>query len=376
MDDIKFIHTADIHLGRKFNYLGDKSQDAREHLFDILKKISQLAIDNKVKFLLISGDLFDSANPDLYTVGKFLDNVSYLGTHKIKVIVLPGTHDFLKENSVYMNKSLFSTYKNLYIFDDITKTSLTFQSPSITFYAYPPIANKMEISPIVGFNRDDSSKYHIIMAHGSVQIKGKSDPSDSPIELEEIKNSDVSYIALGHWHQNLDFTQGNVPCFYSGSPELIDIDQEKSGFVMLGNLTKGTYIPIKVGERYFDKLDIPVSEITSPEKIVEKILSGANINLIREVNLIGKKGKGIIGVNFNLLKDQIEKYFYHITIHDKTIVDIDSIMDLTSASSVDREYISILKGLIEKSKNEEEASMYKEALEIGYALLNGRSDIL
>jgi exonuclease SbcD len=376
MDDITFIHTSDIHLGRKFNYLKDKAGDAREHLFEVLKKISDLAIEKKVKFIIIAGDLFDSTNPDLYSVGKFLNFVSVLAGQKIRVVVLPGTHDYLSENGIYSNKNLFNAYKNLFIFNDPIIRSVTFEDLSVTLYAYPPVANKMDKSPISGFNMDDDvSLYRIIIAHGSVQIPGKSDPKDSPITFEEIESSKASYIALGHWHQNLDFTR-KVPCFYSGSPELIDIDQSESGFVMYGDLSKGIYESIKVGDRYFDELSIPLSNIHTPEQLVEKIISNANLNLIRKVVLIGKKPKEIVGINFDILKKELSANFYFLIIEDKSEFSIDKSIDYELLSPIEKSYISNLKDLIEKTQDNKEKEMYTEALEIGYALLNGRNDIL
>ncbi len=376
MDDITFIHTSDIHLGRKFGYLKDKSIETREHLFEILKRIGDLAIDKKVKFIIIAGDLFDNTNPDLYTVGRFLDFVSMLSAQKIRVVLLPGTHDYLSENGIYSNRGLFSTYRNLCIFNDPSVKSITFEDLSVTFYAHPPLSNKMDKSPITGFNmKEDVSLYKIIIAHGSVQIPGKSDPKDSPITFEEIETSIVSYIALGHWHQNLDFTR-KVPCFYSGSPELIDIDQSGSGFVMYGNLSKGIYEPIRVGDRYFDELSIPISNIHSPEQLVEKILSGANSNLIRKVDLIGKKSKEIIGVNFDILKDQMFSNFYFLIINDKSEFNIDTSIDYETLSPIEKIYISNLKKLIDTTKDPKQKEIYIEALELGYAILNGRGDLL
>ncbi len=374
MNNITFIHTADIHLGRKFLYLKDKSIEAREHLFDILEKIVNIAIEKNVKFLIISGDLFDSNNPSMYVVAKFLDSVSLLEKHKIKIILLPGTHDYLKANGIYSN-SIFNSYKNLYIFNDPSKKSIEFEDLSLGFYAYPPISNKMKDSPIVGFDFNNNLKYRIILAHGSVQITGKSAFDDSPITLDEIKNSNASYIALGHWHQNIDFSN-TVPCFYSGSPELIDLDQINSGFVMYGDLNNNKFEKIKVGERFFDEIIIPIDSIKSREKLIEQIISNADRNLIRKVNIIGKKNESTLGLNFDLIRDEIYKYFYYLIIDDKSYLDIDLSIDYDNLSSIEKAYIDKMKNLIDNSKTEEEKDLYKESLELGYALLQGRFDLL
>ena len=55
--NIKFIHTADIHLGKTYrNSLGETER--YEDFFICLSGIVKDALDEKVDFVLICGDLF------------------------------------------------------------------------------------------------------------------------------------------------------------------------------------------------------------------------------------------------------------------------------------------------------------------------------
>ncbi len=376
MKDITFIHTADLHLGRKFKYLGEKSKDARLHLYDILDKISTVAIDKSVDFILIAGDLFDDPYPSPESISRFMDFVDILDLKKIKIVILPGTHDLLKEDSIF-NKSFFSSLKNVYIFNKKGRSEIYFDDLSLAVYGYASDKNKISESPITGFLKNDKYKYHIIMAHGSVQIEGKSAKDDSPIQIEDIEKSFADYIALGHWHQNIDFSRGQIPCFYSGSPELIDLDQIKSGFIMYGNLDKKEFIPIKIGERYFDEITVDISSMHTMGEIIRAIKLNQNTNLIRKVNIVGEKQKELFGEDLNGLKDELAGLFYFLTLDIKTednlsvlnkkLLDIDS-----NFSSVERIYIERLESLIKESQNIEDRKIYEGALEMGYALLNGK----
>lgn len=85
---MKFLHTADWHLGKVLHRHEINPEIGL--FFDWLEKI---IIDEKVDVLLISGDIFDLANPsnkDLKLYYHFLYRLSAL---KIKTIITGGNHD-------------------------------------------------------------------------------------------------------------------------------------------------------------------------------------------------------------------------------------------------------------------------------------------
>ena len=65
---LKLFHTADIHLGSKFNYLGEKASEQRKQLEKSFEGIVENAIKEDSKVFLIAGDLFDSPFPAIETV--------------------------------------------------------------------------------------------------------------------------------------------------------------------------------------------------------------------------------------------------------------------------------------------------------------------
>ena len=56
---ISFIHTADIHIGKKFsvNFNVNESKKRRRELWETFDKIIELSIRNNIEILLIGGDL-------------------------------------------------------------------------------------------------------------------------------------------------------------------------------------------------------------------------------------------------------------------------------------------------------------------------------
>ena len=370
--EVRFIHTADVHLGRKFKYLSSKAKSATDHLNDILFKIADIAIDKKVDIIFISGDLFDNNNPNLNILNKFIDFAEELNEKNIKIVILPGTHDFLSENSIYRRDGIFKILPNIYVFKD--QNEFFFEDLSLAVYGLAPTSNKMPQSPITPFSEDKRALYHVIMAHGSLQIEGKSSKDDTPIEFSDIENSFADYIALGHWHQNLDFSKGKVSCFYSGSPELIDLDQINSGFVIYGNLKDKKFENIKVGEREFDDIIIDVSKIESLEELLLRIKQGSNKNLIRKIKLTGEKHEKLYGIDIVEIQDILKDYFYFLLIEDdmKSLLIFD---DSKGPNLVDKVFKNNLLLLIEKTDDEDKKNLYTSVLEEGLALLSGNKTL-
>lgn len=85
----RILHTADWHLGKM---LGDMSREEEHRLF--LEFLLNTIIDEQIDALLVSGDVFDSANPPQSAISQyyqFLAKVHQLS--RCQVIITAGNHD-------------------------------------------------------------------------------------------------------------------------------------------------------------------------------------------------------------------------------------------------------------------------------------------
>ena len=97
---VKFIHCADIHLGRVQNNLEQRFLD-----FGIaFQHVVQEALQRQVDFLLISGDLFDKRNINARTLEQAVEILEPLKEASIPVIAIEGNHDkaFLRDKESWM----------------------------------------------------------------------------------------------------------------------------------------------------------------------------------------------------------------------------------------------------------------------------------
>ena len=226
---IKILHTADIHLGREFPLLRERGREYRIQLLRTFGQIVDLAIGENVSLLLISGDLFDTNRVHGIIIGQVLSAFRKLEEKGIPVCILPGTHDAYNDDSIYRfvrfppNVTVFTPEHDREVYEAL----------DLTVYGKAFEGKLVGESPIRGLSLSKESKYHIGMAHCSVKIEGWIGKDVMILDRNEIANSGLDYLALGHWHSFRDFSQGNTKAFYSGSPEPISMDQKGAGSVTM-----------------------------------------------------------------------------------------------------------------------------------------------
>ena len=84
---MKFLHMADCHLG---GWRDAKLMDLSLKAFN---KAIDTAISEKVDFVLIAGDLFDTAIPNFNIVKQAIKKLVELKHHNIECYIIPGSHD-------------------------------------------------------------------------------------------------------------------------------------------------------------------------------------------------------------------------------------------------------------------------------------------
>ncbi|NMA90091.1 MAG: DNA repair exonuclease, partial [Amphibacillus sp.] len=76
LENIKFIHAADLHLDSPFKGMSTLPsslyQELKSSTFSALDNLVKLAIDEAVDFVLIVGDLFDQSLRSVYAEMQFL----------------------------------------------------------------------------------------------------------------------------------------------------------------------------------------------------------------------------------------------------------------------------------------------------------------
>ena len=97
MKDFSFIHTADLHLDSPFSGLrqidGEVAALLKDATLQAFDKVVDLALSNKVDFLLVAGDVYDSSDRSLRGQLRFAAGLRRLADAGIRSFVCHGNHD-------------------------------------------------------------------------------------------------------------------------------------------------------------------------------------------------------------------------------------------------------------------------------------------
>ena len=231
---IKVVHTADLHLGKSFNFT--RYFQGFKRSMDLLVAFSQIvefAIKNKADIFLLSGDVFDKVNPSNETRVYFIRELKRLYDNGIICFAIAGNHDFPK--AVARGETVLNEVEAAglcHVFGDpeaIEKKTIKIRGFDVNVYGKPFNPLQETASPLENFTIKLGSGINIMMLHGAF-VNGK------PRGLEELPYQmqqhpifesqlpkNLSYLALGHLHRpTIIETKEGAIVGNPGSPETLD----------------------------------------------------------------------------------------------------------------------------------------------------------
>jgi DNA repair exonuclease SbcCD nuclease subunit len=226
---LSFIHTADWQLGKPF---ASVREDAKRHRLQqerlhAVQRLADLAKGSGAAFVLVAGDLFDSAQVTKHTVSAACAAIGSIG---MPVVVIPGNHDHGGPGSIweqdYFKREKESLAPNLQV---LLSPEPVIVGGALIFPA--PLLRRHEPGDPTAWIRtgcEDSSLPadlpRIVLAHGTIQGFGSvmEDEDESVatvnwIDLSRLPEGAIDYIALGDWHGT---KQVGPKAWYSGTPEI------------------------------------------------------------------------------------------------------------------------------------------------------------
>jgi DNA repair exonuclease SbcCD nuclease subunit len=371
---LKLLHTADIHLGAKFLSLGKKGAAQREQIKASFKKLISQAIEEEVGIVLIAGDLFDANQQSQANIDLVVEQFNLLAQRNIPVCLIPGTHDCFDSGSIYRKVNFVKMCPNLTLFTDSGWNHKEFPSLKLTVYGKPNYGSRSYKSPLEGLRRSTESQYHVAMAHGSLSIPGKTAEDDHVFTIDQIWRSQMHYIALGHHHHSYACSDKKVIAWYSGSPEVISMDQKEQGSILMVGISEQGRVEVEVkriGLHSCDELEIDLSDVEGLSQLKSKIAEGASPNLIRTVIL-----KGLRNEDMHLSPEELEadlaEEFFHLHITDRSHPKVSELTETTPEDqSILARFNQSMKEHIKLCEGEER-EIAEDALQYGLALLQGK----
>lgn len=356
---MKFVHMADMHWDSAFNFLSHKSNLGDIRRMDqrkAFKKAIDYIKDNKIKYLFISGDLYEQKYIRESTIA-YISNL-FKEIPETKIYIAPGNHDPLIQNSYY---KIYNWPSNVTIFGEkITKI----EEDEFNLYGCGFEDFTLTDSGIANIVLEDHSKLNILITHASLD-GSKENNIYNPITTKELTSVGFDYVALGHFHKRTPESE-NPTIVYPGSICSMGFDELGEHGLMAGEISKnvdGTvtrkidFVPLD--DKEFVRLDCRVDEIPTIEDLAQHINSiDYEDNKFYEIILIG-------GRNFEINKYKLYKLIEKdcvIKIKDSTKIGID--LD-ELAKEISLRGIFVRKMREEMSREGADQALLEKALEYG-----------
>ncbi len=197
--NFRFLHAADLHLDSPLRgltrYEGAPVEELRGATREALQALVNLAIEEDVDFVVLSGDLYDGDWRDFNT-GLFLtQRLRELAEAGIAVYAIKGNHDaasrISKSLSWPSNVTMFSHKQPETALIEKLRVALHGQS-----FAQPKTVDDLSANypePVQGY-------YNIGILHTSADGR-EGHGSYAPCSMDGLRNKGYDYWALGHVHQ-------------------------------------------------------------------------------------------------------------------------------------------------------------------------------
>ncbi len=254
---IRFIHTADIHLGKTYRTSPGEAE-RYEDFFRMLGSIVAAAVRERVDFVLIGGDLFHTGQILPKTFARTIETLQPLKAAGIPCIAVEGNHDWIhRRDSISWMEALSQmgyirllrpsrTETGGYRFDPFdleTGMGGHIEVKGLNIYGLGYIGAQAG-SHVSRICEAVATRNNLLLFHVGVWTY-------SPVEIGNIKPEEAlplsecfDYVALGHGHKPyiIKTPDGRPYAFNPGSPERVNFGEER--------YDKGYYLVTVMAGRY------------------------------------------------------------------------------------------------------------------------------
>jgi len=248
---VKFAHIADVHLG------GWKQQPLQDLNLESFKMAIESCINENVEFVLMAGDIFDSAFPPIDVLKETFAEFKKLKDANIPCFIIAGSHDYSVSGKTFLDvleKAGFC--KN--VADIEEKEGKLILNPTIhegvAIYGYPGKTSGLEVADLRRVVLNEApGMFKIFMLHTTIDKAVGNLPIDS-LKTEEVPSAD--YYAMGHLH--IDFQYENFvypgPIYPNNFQELEDLQHGRFYIVDTNN---------SLGQGPLKRIDLKIRDVVS-----------------------------------------------------------------------------------------------------------------
>lgn len=358
---MKIIHCADLHIDSKMeaNLTKEQAKERKEEILRTYERMVAYAVKNDVRVIILAGDLFDKSNVGKRVKNRVVEQIA--NNPDIDFLYLRGNHD-----NVDILEGVEEEPDNLKRFSNEVWTKYEYGDVVIAGIELNAENNGAIYSKLIL----DKSKTNIVTLHGQ-ESKYNNDKTEI-VNLTQLKNHYIDYLALGHIHQykREQLDDRGIWC-YSGCLEGRGFDEcGDKGFVLLEideGQVKDSFVPFAT--RQFHEIDIDITDVEGiyvTNEIIKLIREKAQD--LSEKDIVKFVLVGDIDVDTDIdfirLNQEFSNDFYFMKIYNCTKIKVDYNMYVND-KSLKGEFVRLMK---DEALDEEVKS---KIIEIGLKALRG-----
>ncbi len=303
---MKFAHIADSHLGAW------RQPELQELNLKSFEKAIEISIDEQVGFILLTGDLFDSAFPPIEVLKETFAQFKKLKEAGIKSYVIAGSHDYSVSGKTFLDVLEKAGFCEIMRFEETEQEIILkpLNHETIQIYGYPGKKSGLEIQDLKKIKINEPyNHFRILMLHTTLsEIEELQSLPIETISIKELPPAD--YYALGHIHIHFERENNGKPVIYAGPTfpnnfkELEELKHGSFYIVEIGGYTKITRkeLPLK-------KTELIELEITDGLKATQQILTELQkYDLADKIVLLKLKGILKQGKTSDIKFQEIQEY--------------------------------------------------------------------
>jgi len=230
---VRFIHTADLQIGKVFGFLDDAAthalQDAR---LEAITTVGRLAREHQANTVLVAGDVYEHDSIGDLLLDQPLERMRVFPS--VAWHLIPGNHDPDRSSGVWDRLWRRELPANVHVHRRAEPTAM---GDGTAWLLPAPLQRKRSLSDLTAYMDDATTREGAIrigLAHGSIRDFGSTPGrTANRIAPSRPETARLDYLALGDWHSTLEI---GPRCWYSGTPEADDFDQPASGAILLVDL--------------------------------------------------------------------------------------------------------------------------------------------
>jgi DNA repair exonuclease SbcCD nuclease subunit len=257
MPAFRFLHTSDLHLGKRFGQMPEEVRaDLQQARQQTLATLAALAQEQGAQHVLIAGDMFDTETPSERVQRQALAAMG--AAPDLHWWIIPGNHDSAAAETLWAGMAQHAA-ANTHL---LMQPEPVQMAPGVHLLPAPcrhRFAGQDLTAWMDGCDTP-AGDLRIGLAHGGVLNFGSDEAGGEVISPNRASSARLDYLALGDWHGAFTL---NDRSRYSGTPEADRFKHAGRGQCLLVELTAAGQPPditaLEVGAYHWQEQALPLT---------------------------------------------------------------------------------------------------------------------